>query len=271
MRPSLLVALALLSLLAGSPLCSAAVIHHDATRHRDISRSRSSSTITYRIRQLPHDNSLPGGNNVSSRPPSRSLPTTAETDSHAEDSDEEHQLLLRKLPRGGGARAQTAALPAKGSSGVVQTARVLGYFGLWYSLNVWYNVVNKRVLNALAMPMSVAVAQLGIGSLWVGLQWVIGVRRGPAKLTLDGAARVVPVAFFHGGGQLATVLSLSAGAVSFTHVVKAMEPFFSVVVAAACFGVVLRPQVYASLLPVVSGVALACFKGESRSVTMFMF
>lgn len=143
----------------------------------------------------------------------------------------------------------------------LRTIQVLGYFALWYVLNIWYNIVNKHVLNAVGMPVSVAVAQLGIGSLWVGLQWAVGLRRGPAKLTADGLARIAPVALFHGGGQLATVLSLGAGAVSFTHVVKAMEPFFSALVAAVCFGQVFRPQVYVSLLPVVSGVSLACLKG----------
>ncbi len=155
------------------------------------------------------------------------------------------------------------------NSGLKQRARVLGYFGLWYALNVWYNIVNKKVLNALPLPSSVAVLQLGIGSLWVGTQWLLGIRAPPGKLTSAGAARLTPVAFFHGGGQLATVLSLGAGAVSFTHVVKAMEPFFSALVAAAWFRQVFRWQVYASLVPVVAGVSIACAKGEAgRAVSL---
>lgn len=116
----------------------------------------------------------------------------------------------------------------------------------------------------MALPASIAVAQLGIGSIWVGTQWLLGVRTRPGKLTNAGVSRLTPVAFFHGGGQLATVLSLGAGAVSFTHVVKAMEPFFSALVAAVWFRQVFRWQVYASLTPVVAGVALACAKGEDR-------
>lgn len=65
---------------------------------------------------------------------------------------------------------------------------------------------------------------------------------------------------------MATVLSLGAGAVSFTHVVKAMEPFFSALVAAVWFRQVFRWQVYAALLPVVAGVSLACAKGEQDSI-----
>lgn len=91
----------------------------------------------------------------------------------------------------------------------------------------------------------------------------MGLRSRPGKLTSSGAGRLTPVAFFHGGGQLATVLSLGAGAVSFTHVVKAMEPLFSALVAAVWFRQVFRWQVYAALIPVVAGVSLACAKGKS--------
>ncbi|CAN0415465.1 unnamed protein product, partial [Hapterophycus canaliculatus] len=42
-------------------------------------------------------------------------------------------------------------------SSLLDRARVLGYFGLWYALNVWYNIVNKKVLNALPLPSSIAV------------------------------------------------------------------------------------------------------------------
>lgn len=169
-------------------------------------------------------------------------------------------ITAARTLRGGAVAAKTSS--ATISNPTTHTATVLGYFALWYALNVWYNIVNKRVLNALALPVSVAVAQLGIGSLWVLIQWFIGLRTQPGALTAAGAKRLTRVAFFHGGGQLATVLSLGAGAVSFTHVVKAMEPFFSAIVAAVCFRQVFRWQVYASLLPVVAGVSLACAKGE---------
>jgi solute carrier family 35, member E1 len=131
------------------------------------------------------------------------------------------------------------------------------YFFLWYALNIVYNIANKNALNALPLPWTVGAAQLGAGSLWVGLQWALRLRAAP-RLEPGALSRALPVAFFHGGGQLATVLSLGAGAVSFTHIVKAAEPLFSAAVAAAAFGQVFRPQVYAALAPVVGGVAVAC-------------
>eukprot|EP00903_Cladosiphon_okamuranus_P019421 g17856.t1 len=167
-------------------------------------------------------------------------------------------------------QSPTSTTTSNTSSGLKQRARVLGYFGLWYALNVWYNIVNKKVLNALPLPAFIAVLQLGIGSLWVGTQWLVGIRAPPGKLTSTGVTRLTPVAFFHGGGQLATVLSLGAGAVSFTHVVKAMEPFFSALVAAVWFRQVFRWQVYASLVPVVAGVSIACAKEINFSWVSFL-
>ncbi|CAM9131478.1 unnamed protein product [Choristocarpus tenellus] len=176
-------------------------------------------------------------------------------------SDEIQGITTLMRLSGGGINREKdmgRVVDAKGESRS-NTIKVISFFGLWYILNVWYNIVNKKVLNALPLPMSVAVFQLGIGSLWVGLQWALGIREGVGALNGKVVRRIAPVAFFHGGGQLATVISLGAGAVSFTHVVKAMEPFFSALVAAVCFGQIFRLQVYAALLPVVAGVSLACY------------
>lgn len=143
------------------------------------------------------------------------------------------------------------------SSGVAHTAKVASLFGLWYALNVVYNIGNKKVLNALPLPWLVAVAQLGVGALYALAAWASGLRDKPWGA---GAPRLQPLAtvgLWHGVGQVATVLSLGAGAVSFTHIVKALEPFFSALVSAVVSREVLRPPVYATLLPVVGGVSLA--------------
>lgn len=65
------------------------------------------------------------------------------------------------------------------------------------------------------------------------------------------------------------MMSLGAGPVSFTHIVKALEPFFSAVVSALVFGKWMHPVVYATLIPVVGGVAYACLKERSFSWLAF--
>ena len=74
---------------------------------------------------------------------------------------------------------------------------------------------------------------------------------------------VLMLAVAHTMGNLLTNVSLGKVAVSFTHTIKAMEPFFTVV-----FSVLLlseRPTlwVFSSLVPIVAGVALASFTEAS--------
>jgi len=70
-------------------------------------------------------------------------------------------------------------------------------------------------------------------------------------------------------GQACTVASLSVGAVSFTHVVKALEPAINAIASAFVLGQVYHPAVYATLLPIFVGVALASV--SELSFTMFGF
>ncbi len=61
------------------------------------------------------------------------------------------------------------------------------------------------------------------------------------------------------------MVSLGAGPVSFTHIVKALEPFFSAMISGLVFGKWIKIQVYAKLIPVVGGVGYACLKQRSFS------
>ncbi|KAL0357591.1 UNVERIFIED_CONTAM: Triose phosphate/phosphate translocator, non-green plastid, chloroplastic [Sesamum calycinum] len=70
-------------------------------------------------------------------------------------------------------------------------------------------------------------------------------------------AAILPLALVHTLGNLFTNMSLGKVAVSFTHTIKAMEPFFSVVLSAIFLGEFPTPWVVSSLLPIVGGVALA--------------
>lgn len=81
---------------------------------------------------------------------------------------------------------------------------------------------------------------------------------------------IYPVGIFHGLGQICTVLSLGAGAVSFTHIVKAMEPFFSALVAMVFFNQIFSLHVYLTLIPVVFGVSLACYSDLSFNWISFL-
>ena len=120
-------------------------------------------------------------------------------------------------------------------------------------------VVNKKVLNKLPAPLTVGSLQFLIGALYSASLWALKLRPTP-KLNENGKSIVNKVGFYHSTGQLLSMVSLGAGAVSFTHIVKALEPFFSAAVSAVVFKKIMKPQVYASLIPVVGGVSYACLK-----------
>jgi solute carrier family 35 protein E1 len=84
-----------------------------------------------------------------------------------------------------------------------------------------------------------------------------------------GKKQMFHIGLHHALGQLLSMVSLGAGPVSFTHIVKAVEPFFSAVVSVCLGETWMKPQVYASLVPVVGGVAYACLKEESFSWLAF--
>ena len=129
-------------------------------------------------------------------------------------------------------------------------------------------VINKKVLNVIPAPLSVGTIQFGIGALYSSIFWLTGLRPAP-KLTAQGKSMCWTVGAYHSSGQLLSMVSLGAGPVSFTHIVKALEPFFSALVSALVFGKWMKPQVYATLLPVVGGVGYACLKERSFSWLAF--
>ncbi|CAM9748201.1 unnamed protein product [Ectocarpus sp. 13 AM-2016] len=146
--------------------------------------------------------------------------------------------------------------------------KVTAYFGLWYLFNIGYNIYNKRVLNILPMPWLIASAQLGIGLLYVFPLWLTKLRKAP-KLADGALGPLSQLAALHTMAHVTAVLSLGAGAVSFTHIVKAAEPVFTAGFSAALLGQTFAAPVYLSLLPIIAGVSLASLKELSFSWVAF--
>lgn len=182
-------------------------------------------------------------------------------------------LLFLASNRGGGGQTvstQDSSSPTDNctTTGLKQRLKIGFYFGLWYALNVIYNIMNKKLLNIIPAPVTVGTIQLGIGGLYAILLWLTRLRASP-KLTPKGKEIVWKVGAYHGSGQLFSMVSLGAGPVSFTHIVKALEPFFSAMISGLVFGKWMKPQVYATLIPVVGGVGYACLKERSFSWLAF--
>ncbi|KAI6671294.1 hypothetical protein NL676_006179 [Syzygium grande] len=159
-------------------------------------------------------------------------------------------------------RARAASVPESVEddsaklSGVARTLRLGVMFGVWYLLNICYNIYNKQVLKVYPFPATVTAFQCGCGTVIILLMWASGLHPFP-RLTRSQLATILPLAAAHTMGNLLTNISLGRVVVSFTHTIKAMEPFFTVVLASLFLGE--RPSfwVVSSLVPTVGGVALS--------------
>lgn len=129
-------------------------------------------------------------------------------------------------------------------------------FALWYFFNIYFNIYNKMVLKAMSVPFSMTLLQFFIGSLIAGGIWATGVH--PFyRLSRKEAIKLIPLAALHTLGNLFTNLSLNAVAVSFTHTIKASEPFFAVIMSWIFLNTPPTLLICGSLVPVVGGVTLA--------------
>merc|ERR1719356_724000 len=124
------------------------------------------------------------------------------------------------------------------------------------------------LLKCFSATWAVSWMQLAAGIPIAMLMWLTGFVKTPSVTSSD-ILKLAPVGAAFSAGQVATVASLGAVAVSFTHVVKALEPAVNAIASALVLGQVFHPMVYASLAPVFLGVALA--SSSELSFTMFGF
>lgn len=130
-------------------------------------------------------------------------------------------------------------------------------FGLWYALNIGYNISNKKLLNLVPnLTYTVAFLQVLIGMVYLLPVWFLGIRS-PPNMNMQDIQSLLPIGVLHTLTHLGAVVSLSAGAVSFTHIVKAAEPAVSALFAAVFQKSFMALPVYLSLIPVMGGVAIA--------------
>ncbi|KAF9626682.1 hypothetical protein IFM89_038777 [Coptis chinensis] len=105
----------------------------------------------------------------------------------------------------------------------------------WYLLTILFNIYNKQILKDYPFPVTISALHLGIGTLLVLFMWTFKLHNRP-KISTSQLVAIVPLAIAHTLGNLFTNMSLGKVSVSFAHTIKAMEPFFSVVLSALFLG-----------------------------------
>ncbi|XP_057743119.1 phosphoenolpyruvate/phosphate translocator 1, chloroplastic-like [Arachis stenosperma] len=167
------------------------------------------------------------------------------------------------------AAAESASENRSSGGDVLLRALKLGaLFGLWIIFNIYFNIYNKQVLKVYHFPITVTAVQFAVGAALVSFMWCSNLYKRP---NLSGAqlAAILPLAVVHTLGNLFTNMSLGKVAVSFTHTIKAMEPFFSVILSAMFLREMPTALVIGSLVPIAGGVALASATEASFNWTGF--
>jgi len=123
-------------------------------------------------------------------------------------------------------------------------------------LNVIFNIMNKKIYNYFPYPYFVSAIHLGVGVVYCLISWVLGY---PKRAPIDKELfyMLIPVSICHALGHVMTNVSFAAVAVSFTHTIKALEPFFNAAASQFILGQHIPPALWASLAPIVLGVSMA--------------
>lgn len=163
---------------------------------------------------------------------------------------------------------QAGGVPSRESK-LAETLQLGSLFGLWYMFNICFNIYNKQVLKVFPYPITITSLQFAVGAVIALLTWFSGLHKRP-QISLAQLKLILPLACVHTLGNLFTNMSLGKVAVSFTHTIKAMEPFFSVLLSALFLGDMPNPMVVATLVPIVGGVALASLTEASFNWAGFL-
>lgn len=156
--------------------------------------------------------------------------------------------------------------PAK--SPLTATAELATNLGVWYAVSALYNIYNKRALNVLKLPWTMALIQLGSGLLLFLPMWMLKLRTRPFASAGEAWQMfwtLRKISLFATIAHISGVMALGMGTVSFTQVVKAAEPLFTALLGATLFGDWLPMKSYAALMPVIAGVCMASMSELSFS------
>ncbi|GFE55929.1 apicoplast triosephosphate translocator APT1 [Babesia ovis] len=146
------------------------------------------------------------------------------------------------------------------------------YFVLWYAQNAFYVVFNKLFLNAVPLPWTISAFQLLVGWVFMLFYWGCNIRAKPHFDSLRKfCTTFLPLGGLHFFVHVGSVVSMGLGAISFTHIVKALEPVITALLSILFLREFLNVYAYLCLIPVVGGVALASVKELEFSLAAFLF
>lgn len=167
-----------------------------------------------------------------------------------------HRITITRQPAASSSPSANSGSDSDETKTPNKTIKLGLVFFFWYAQNVIFNIYNKKVLNVFPYPWLLASFQLLAGSLWMLSLWTFKLQPLP-RLSGRFIAALLGPALFHTIGHISACVSFSRVAVSFTHVIKAAEPVFSVVLSAVLLRKFYPIPVWLSIVPIVGGCSLA--------------
>ncbi|KAH0582805.1 hypothetical protein H2248_010714 [Termitomyces sp. 'cryptogamus'] len=137
---------------------------------------------------------------------------------------------------------------------------------LWYSTSALASNTGKAILTQFRYPITLTFVQFGFVAVYCLLFMSPLIRfsklRAPSRTIIQNT---LPMGMFQVGGHMFSSIAISRIPVSTVHTIKALSPLFTVAAYALLFGVSYSTRTYASLLPLMVGVMLACSFDMSAS------
>jgi len=147
-----------------------------------------------------------------------------------------------------------------GDDGAMQERLVTGGFiALWYAVNVAFNLTNKSLFKHFPYPWTVSTVHVLVGTIYCALAYFAGAKNASfgRPVSKKEFGMIFAPASMHALGHIAANLSFAAVAISLTHTVKTLEPAFSAGLQWLLMGQATPLPVLLSLVPIISGVAMA--------------
>lgn len=139
------------------------------------------------------------------------------------------------------------------------TLLTVTFIGVWYALNIAFNLQNKVIFNYFPYPWFMSTVHVVVGATYCLLAYMLGAKKASFErpITKEELGAIAGPATMHAIGHVAANLSFAAVAISLTHTVKTLEPAFNVVLSQLIMGTSTPLPVIGSLVPIMLGVALA--------------
>ena len=162
--------------------------------------------------------------------------------------------MIKKTPDFG-----SGSYPTQTSKSWTDTCMICMLVVAWGIFGVLYNILSKKILQEVPMPMVIGLLQLFVCSTVVFVTWLLSP---PPSVRWSNHTYGV-IAGCHSIGMLATLYSIAHSSVGFTHIIKSGEP-----IATAAFSWALTPTryshaTYSTLVIIVIGIALSSAKDLS--------